>query len=257
MTVEVAALHAKIDALTELVASQSARLAELEAGQNRHANPDEDALHAKLDAVLAYLAEQQRRREEMEELRDDLVPIANHMIKLSIDELAEIGSEFALEDLLFLLKRLLRDTHLLLELLDRVESTVALIDEVDLIGQQVFNQAVVNLDRMEREGYFTFARGGWRIVEKIVTEFSEEDVNALGDNVVTILKTVRSLTQPEIMAMTNEALLAIQQTPASEQDVSMLALLREISDPKVRRGLARMLSIVKTLADQPPTVSKN
>jgi uncharacterized protein YjgD (DUF1641 family) len=110
---------------------------------------------------------------------------------------------------------------------------------------------------MEREGYFTFARGGWRIVEKIVTEFDEEDVNALGDNIVTIIRTVRNLTQPEIMNMTNEALSAIQQTPVSEQNVSMLALLREMSDPKVRKGLARVLTIVKTLADQPPTVSKN
>ena len=46
----------------------------------------------------------------MDELRRDLMPIANQMIKLTIDELAEIGSEFQAEDLLFLLKRLLRDT---------------------------------------------------------------------------------------------------------------------------------------------------
>jgi uncharacterized protein YjgD (DUF1641 family) len=257
MTAEVDSLHAKIDALTELVSAQSARLAELEAGGNGHASPADQALHNKLDLVLAHMAEEQCRHQEIGELRDDLIPIANHMIKLSIDELAEIGSEFALEDLLFLLKRLLRDTHMLLELLDRIESAVALIDEVDLIGQQVFNQAVVSLDQMEREGYFTFARGGWRIVEKIVTEFDEEDVNALGDNIVTIIRTVRNLTQPEIMNMTNEALSAIQQTPVSEQNVSMLALLREMSDPKVRKGLARVLTIVKTLADQPPTVNKN
>ena len=58
---------------------------------------------------------------------------------------------------------------------------------------------------MEREGYFAFARGGWRIVERIVTEFSEDDVNALGDNIVTILNTVK---QPDPTArswrMTNQ-----------------------------------------------------
>lgn len=257
MEADVATLHEKIDALTALVSAQGARLAELEAGGNGHASSADETLHAKLDALLAHMVEQQRRQQEMNELRDDFMPIANHMIKLSIDELAEIGSEFALEDLLFLLKRLLRDTNMLLELLDRIESTVALADEVQVIGQQVFNQAVVSLDQMEREGYFTFARGGWRIVEKIVSEFDEEDVNALGDNIVTILQTVRSLTQPEIMAMTNEALTAVQQTPAAKDNVSMLALLRELSDPKVRRGLSRLLNIVKTLADQPTAVSKN
>ena len=43
----------------------------------------------------------------------DAIPVVNHMVKLSIDELAEIGTDFQLEDLTFLLKRVLRDTRLL------------------------------------------------------------------------------------------------------------------------------------------------
>jgi uncharacterized protein YjgD (DUF1641 family) len=89
-----------------------------------------------------------------------------------------------------------------------------------------------------------------------VTEFNEDDVNALGDNIVTILNTVKSLTQPQIMALTNNALQAIQEEPTPEGDVSAWALLRDLRDPKVRKGMARLLNMLKVLAEQ-PEVGKN
>lgn len=243
---DVALLHEKIDLLTTQLEVQNKRLELIES----HANGNGIVLE-KLDYLTRQYDEQIKRQDELNELKEDLLPIANHMIKLSIDELAEIGTEFQVEDLLFLLKRLLRDTHLLVSLLDRLESTVELADETSRIGQQVFNQAVLSLDRLEREGYFTFAQGGWRIIERIVNEFNEEDIDALGENIVTILTTVRNLTQPEIMSLTNNALQAIQNDPVTDGNISMWALLRDFNDPKVRKGMARLMNMLKVIADQP------
>jgi uncharacterized protein YjgD (DUF1641 family) len=248
---DVALLHEKIDLLTSQLEMQNTRLSMIETQGNGNG-----LMLEKLDYLTQQYEERLRRQDELNELKQDLVPIANHMIKLSIDELAEIGTDFQAEDLLFLIKRLLRDTHLLVGLLDRLESVVELADETSRIGQQVFNQAVYSLDRLEREGYFTFAQGGWRIVERIVNEFSEEDIDALGENIVTILTTVRNLTQPEIMNMTNSALNAIQDEPAPAGDVSMWALLRDLNDPKVRKGMARLMNMLKVIADQ-PDISEN
>lgn len=248
---DVALLHEKIDLLTSQLEVQNTRLAMIETQGNGNG-----LMLEKLDYLTQQYEERLRRQDELNELKQDLVPIANHMIKLSIDELTEIGTDFQAEDLLFLLKRLLRDTHLLVGLLDRLESIVELADETSRIGQQVFNQAVFSLDRLEREGYFSFAQGGWRIVERIVNEFSEEDIDALGENIVTILTTVRNLTQPEIMSLTNNALQAIQDEPVTEGDVSMWALLRDLNDPKVRKGMARLMNMLKVIADQ-PDISEN
>jgi uncharacterized protein YjgD (DUF1641 family) len=59
------------------------------------------------------------------------------------------------------------------------------------------------------------------------------------------------------MAMTNNALGALQADPLGEQTPSVWSLLRDLSDPKVRRGLARLLNMVKVLADQPAGPSNN
>ena len=209
-------------------------------------------LNQKIDYLTEMMEAQRKRQLELEELQRDMVPIVNSMIKLSIDELAEIGNDFQVEDLLFLFKRLLRDTNILIDMIDRLEAVHGLAQEVELMGKPMFNQVVEWLDKMERDGYFDFARGGWKIMERIVSEFDEEDIDALGDNVVTILSTVRNMTQPEILAIANNAVGAISEEPADiPQKVSTWMLLKEMSNPEVRRGLLRMLEIVKVLGEQP------
>ncbi len=214
-------------------------------------------LHQKLDYLTEQMEAQQRRQRELEELKQDLIPIVNHMFKLSIEELAEIGSDFELEDLLFLLKRALRNTRTLLKLMDYLEGAMGLAEETSRMGKEIFNTAVEELDRLERQGYFAFLREAWRILERIVSEFSEEDVRALGDNIVTILTTVRNMTQPEVLAMANKAIEAIRPVEEPAKPPSTLALMREFSDPKVRMGMARMLNLVKALAEQPAGEQKS
>ena len=208
-------------------------------------------LTQKIDYLTEIVEAQRKRQLELEELQRDMIPIANHMIKLTIDELAEVGNDFQLEDLLFLMKRVLRNTHLIIELMDRVESMYGLTQEIELMGKPMFNQIVEKMDEMERAGYFDFAREGWYIVERIVDEFDEEDVRALGDNIVTILHTIRNMTQPEILAFANNTIEAIAEEPVEvPEKVSTFDLLREMSDPQTRRGIVRMLGMVKILGEQ-------
>ena len=214
-------------------------------------------LHQKIDTLseqVAYLTtqanSQQRRQQELDDLKSDMFPIVNHMIKLSIDELAEIGDEFQIEDLLYMLKRMMRNTSLILAMFNRLEAIMGVADEAELLGKQVFNFTVEELNRLERQGYFGFAREGWGILQRIVTEFSEGDVQALGDNIVTILTTIRNMTQPEIMALANNAIGAIQEDIPETTKVSIWTIVRELGDPKVRRGMVRMMNLLKALDDQ-------
>lgn len=206
-------------------------------------------LMEKMDRIETHVAEQRRRQQDLEELQRDLIPIGNHMFKLAIDELAEIGSEFQAEDLFFLLKRVLRDTHLLLKLFDQLESVMELSEDMQMLGKRIFNQGVEELDRLEREGYFAFAREGWTIIERVVNEFSEDDVRALSDNIVTILKTVRNMTQPEIMAIANQSVDAIREAPEEDVNISAFKLLKEMGSPQVKRGMSRMLNLLKAMGE--------
>ncbi len=207
-------------------------------------------LNQKVDTLIAYMEQQQKQQQAMQEFQADMIPIANHMVKLTIDELADIGNEFRGEDLLFLLKRVLRDTHLLIRMMDYLEGAMGFADEAELLGKQVFNQAVEKLDEMEHKGYFAFAAQGLDMVDRIVTEFSQEDAQALADNIVTIIKTVRNMTQPDIMALANRTVDVMRQEQPPESAPSAFSLLRDLGDPQVRAGMSRMLNMLKTLGAQ-------
>lgn len=216
-----------------------------------------DALSEQVRALTEYAEAQRRQQETWDDLQQDLAPVVNQMFKLTVKELAEIDGDFTLNDLLYLLKRLLRDAHRFTELLDRMEMVMSLVDEAQLLSKPVFSKAVQKLDELDRKGYFAFAQESAHILDRVVTEFSPEDVRALGDNVVTILSTVRNMTQPDIMALANNAVNTLHAPEPGDGDASPWALLREMNDPKVRKGLARMLRVVKTLADQPETIRQN
>ena len=187
---------------------------------------DLELLHQKLDYLTEQLEAQRQQQEGLNELMHDAVPVVNHMIKLSIDELAEIGTDFQLEDLTFLLKRVLRDTRMLVGLLDQVEAVAELAEEGQVMGKRIFHQVTMELDRLEREGYFDFARAGWSVAERAVKEFDAADIEAIG----------------------NRMLEAVKEEPPEK--VSFFALLRAMGDPKVRRGLYRSLNLLKVIGDQ-------
>jgi hypothetical protein len=182
-------------------------------------------LNQKLDYLIAQLETQRQQQEGMNELMHDAIPVVNHMIKLSIDELAEVGNDFELGDLLFLLKRILRDTHMLVGLLDQLESVSELAEEGQKMGKRIFHQVTVELDRLEREGYFGFARAGWSVAERAVKEFTAEDLESAGGRMIQALK---------------------EEPPAK---ISFFGLLKAMADPKVRRGLYRSLNLLKAIGD--------
>ena len=186
-------------------------------------------MNDKLDTLIVFMEEQQTRQRAMEELRNDMIPIANHLIKLTIDELAEIGTEFKAEDLLFLLKRLLRNTRLLINLVDQLEAVMGFADETQLLGKQVFNTLVENLDQLEQKGYFQLAGEGMQVLDQVVEQLGPEDVQAIGDVMLQSLKSLRE--------------------PAPEKAPSMVYLLKEMNDPQVRIGLSKMLNVMKSLAN--------
>lgn len=214
---------------------------------------DLEILNNKIDRLTDLMEEQQRRGQAMDELKADMVPIVNHMIKLSIDELAEIGNEFQFEDLLYLVKHLLRDTQLLVSTLDQLEALHDFADEAQILGKQMFNQVVDQLETMEQAGYFEFARGGMYVMERVVSEFGEEDVRALGDNIVLILNTIKDMTQPEIMHFIRNTLLLAEKEIEKPVDISYRSLLTQMRDPEVRHGLALTMRVLKAVGSQAST----
>lgn len=95
-------------------------------------------LNKKLDALtarVAYLTEQaqiaERQRQERSELIQDMMPAVNGIYSLTVEQLDEVKEYVDPDDLLRLLKRLLRNAPAIEQMLDQLESLS------DLMGTEV------------------------------------------------------------------------------------------------------------------------
>lgn len=211
-------------------------------------NQKVDALTAQVEFLAEEARQQKQRRLERDELIGDLTPIAGEAYRLSVQQLNEIEGYVQLEDIIRVFKRLMRNTRNIEKMLDQMEAFSELTSEIMPLTEGMFLTVMSRLDEMERKGYFTFVQGGMEIMDTVVSNFSEEDVKQLGDNIVLILNTVKEMTQPDVMQLLSSTALVMKEEDIPE-NVSMFYLMRQFNDPAVRKGLAKTMNILKTVSD--------
>lgn len=211
-----------------------------------------------LGQQVNYLQEQaeisRRRQQTIDDLLADLTPVVKDMYKAAEEQLAEMQQFVQLEDLTLLAKRVARNTRNIDEVLDYLESGLDFVHDAAPLTKDMMTEATAALSEMERKGYFGFVRQGAYVLDQVVTSFGEEDVKQLGDNVVLILNTVKSLTQPEMLNMVNGLTAGFHaaeaEADAGKLDTSLFGLMRQMRDPEVRRGLAITLETLKRVSLQ-------
>jgi uncharacterized protein YjgD (DUF1641 family) len=88
-----------------------------------------------------------------------------------------------------------------------------------------------------------------KVADRVLTSFSPEDVKNLGDNVVTILNTVKNMTQPDMLHAVNNALHVYKKLDMEvEEDISLMALLKEMNTSEARKGMAFAIRFLKSIA---------
>ena len=212
-----------------------------------------DGLSTQVDLLVEELREQRLRRQQWDELRADLTPIAGEAMTLASNELESIQEWVQPEDMLRLLRRVLRNTKNIEDGMARYESLMDLLDDAGPLTGEAVTMILTTLEDFEQRGYFEFAQAGIGIVDKVVTAYSKEDVEALGDNVVQMLDIVKNLTQPEMLAVAQRMLDAVQRQQAAAEleptePPGLISLAGQIRDPEVRRGLARALNTFKVVS---------
>ncbi len=216
-----------------------------------------DTLTGQVQELTEHMQAQQRRQQEWDDLKADLTPVAMDLYQVAVEQLNEVEPYVQLEDLLYLAKRLARNTRNIEQLLDQVESVSDLLQDAGPIVNDAFLTAVQQMDAMEHKGYFRLVKESQYVLDNVVAAFGPEDVRQLGDNVVTILMTIKEMTQPEIMTMAQNLAGTMRKTEAQQEEVptSFWSIFKQLRDPQTRRGLALTLDMLKAVGAEQPTAN--
>ena len=207
------------------------------------------ALHRKLDTVLEEIAMQQRHRREMEDLKDDLMRVGKDVYRSAVVELEDVADNLTTGDILYLGKKMLRNVRTLTATIEQLESMRDFLQDAAPLARESFFGLMEKLDDLDRRGYFAFAREFSGVLDRVVTSFGTDDVRKLGENIVTIMTTVKNLTQPEILNTINTAITVYNKVDIEvPKEVSLVSLLRELNTPETRRGLAYAVRFLNAVA---------
>jgi uncharacterized protein YjgD (DUF1641 family) len=215
-----------------------------------------DAMSAQMAVMAEQVARADAARAQWAELVETLVPVSRDVMDMTTRELTALESDVTIDDVTRFARTSARSIPQLNAMMAQLGSFSELGAEVTSISGAGVAKLTEVLQAAEDKGYFMFAREGAAIADRIVTTYSEDDVRALGDNVITIINAVKELTQPEVMQLLNRTAMTIQEVEETPMEPpSALALLKSMRDPQTRRGLARVLSMLHTVGAEQPAVT--
>ena len=172
------------------------------------------ALTRKVDALSHQVGQLYERTRAMDELKDELVPIARDAMAALQVELSAMEHEFNSEEIVHLLRQLLRSTPRLIRLLERLEALDALAAEVTPLSKEVLRDLVDRLQHWEERGYFKLAKTGLELVDRLAEQSAKGELEWLADNVEPLLATAKLVAQPEVLDLAQSALGAV--TPSDD-----------------------------------------
>ncbi|MCL6495412.1 MAG: hypothetical protein K6T54_11625, partial [Ignavibacterium sp.] len=187
-----------------------------------------DDINNKLNYIISEIELQKKQRSEIEDLKADLMRVAKDVYATSLEELEQVHDYLKTGDIFHLFKKLLRNINNISNLFDQLENLRDFLKDFSPISRELAIDFMNKLDEFDKKGYFEFFKESQYIVDNIVTSFTVDDVKALGDNVVTILNTVKNLTQPDMLQSVNNALNVYKKLDIEiKEEISLMKIIKE------------------------------
>ncbi|OGP49952.1 MAG: hypothetical protein A2Y79_03085 [Deltaproteobacteria bacterium RBG_13_43_22] len=200
----------------------------------------------RLENIETQIAPLAQNAKGIKELKDDLKPMGNQAVQLMIKELEEVESAFQLEDLMVLIKRLLRSVKNITYVLGQLENIIDFVNTLEPLLKSAVPQMINYLDEMERKGIFRIIQATLDLRAKFAQAFSPEEIDRIGDSMVSLLKLTEKMADPQALAFLEK----MAEVPANvdltrSKKVGPIGLLRACSSSEVKQGLGVLMELTK------------
>jgi len=206
-------------------------------------------LNQKVDLLLDYVNQQRLKTNQLEDFVADVSMLGKDMYDTAVEELDNRMVNIDLDEVKGLMLRVLRNIDNMNKFLEMFESINDFVKDVSPIFNEVIIDFSKKLNEFDQRGYFEFFSEAGNIFDNIITHYKPEDVRALSDNIITILETVRSATQPEMMSALNNGLKIYGSMEMNNvPEYSILKVIREMNKPEMKRALGFFVNFMKNMA---------
>ncbi len=209
---------------------------------------NEELILERLDRIETQLAPLTETASSVKELRDDLIPLSAQAFKLMINELEDIESGFQLEDLLDMIKTVMRSVKTITFSLQQMQNVVDFITTIEPLLRSSVPQIINYLDDLEQRGVLRMFTAMLDVRAKIASAYTAEDIDKIGDGVVALLGLAQQLSAPQAVAFLEKMAQMPSHIDLSQsKDVGPFGLISAASSKEVKQGLGVMMELTKAM----------
>jgi uncharacterized protein YjgD (DUF1641 family) len=206
-------------------------------------------LNQKVDTILEYVNQQRLKSQAIDDLIADVSIIGKDAYDSTVQALDDREVRLEPDDLRELGISLAQNVGNFNTMLDSLGSAMDLMKDVGPIANEVIIDATKKLHEFEQKGYFEFLKEFGVIIDNIVTHYGINDVRMLADNVVTILDTVKNLTQPEVLKSIDTAVKVFGNMETENvPEYSIFKVMREINKPEMKKAWGFLFTFLKNMS---------
>jgi uncharacterized protein YjgD (DUF1641 family) len=182
------------------------------------------------------------------ELREELAPRVNEGVQALITELADVEADFRVEDLVFLVKKLMRNTRNLNFVLDQMKNLIDFALTAEPLLKSSVPQVIVFLDELEQRGVLRLLGTGMGVLKKIGAAYSAEEMQQIGDGLVRLTGILKKLTAPAALDLLDRAADVPARVDVSRaRPIGMFGMLGAMGDREVQQGLGVLMELTRGL----------
>lgn len=209
---------------------------------------NEELILEKLERLEAQIQPIIKTSEKMGELKNDLIPIANHATGLLINELAEVEAGFQLDEFIALVKEAMRNTSNFTFVLKQMANIIEFVKDLEPLLKSAVPQFIQLLDDMEQKGVFRMFKATLELRKKVAAAYTPEDIELMGDTLVAYMGLAKTLSDPRaIQILEKLSKIPAQVELEKAKSIGVFGLASAGFDPEVSRGLGVLMELTKAM----------
>jgi len=221
------------------------------ADNNQDIQKQINEMNEKLDTVLHHVNQQRLKSEMVDDFLADASIITKDAWDSTVKELDDQGVELNVDDIKQLSVKLMKNIGNFTQMIELFESFNDLAKDVGPITKEVGIDTIKKLHEFEQKGYFEFFRELTGVMDKVVENYSPEDIRTLANNMGTIMEIVRGLTQPEMLNTVNNAVSVYQEMDKENvEEYSLWKTFRTMNSKEMKKGMGFLMTFMKQLSQE-------
>jgi uncharacterized protein YjgD (DUF1641 family) len=198
-------------------------------------------LEAKIDPIV-------KSREAWLELKEDLAPLQHQAVDLVIKELQKVEAGFQLEDVFLLINQAMRSTRNLIFSLKALDNLIEFVTDMEPLMKSAVPKLIEYLAELEQQGVFRILKATLDLRSKMASAYDAEDIDRIGDGLVTLLGLAEKLSDPKAaMFLEKAASLPAAVDLTQSKKIGPLALLSAGFDEDIQQGLGVLMELTKAM----------